>query len=162
MKDWAKWRLESTNRCVEDVIYDAFRDKSDVWLGQSLIGLWIFDVQSKDIRNLFTKEEQGEIFEQSVKPIPQLADQWEPLFAEIQGASDEGELVRRLSGQLTENSTVEHGGGYWLVSAVLRWKMLCGNNQFNETRSETWWTVNLWSLVFDSLFQLVPGVVFER
>jgi hypothetical protein len=162
MKNEGKWRLASTGAYVEDRIYRAFKSKSDGWLDQSLIGSWTVDLQAVDVLAIFSRTEQTEILQRSIVPVPQLPDEWANAFTKFEGSTNDTELIEQMTRHLTAPMSIEVREKVWLLTALGHWTMLCGTAQFNESRADQWWTMHLWAPIFDTLLQLIPGVVMER
>ena len=162
MKNEGKWRLESTGAYVEDRLYRAFEAKSDEWLDQSLIGSWTVDLQAADVLAVFSRTEQTEILQRTIVPVPRLPDEWADAFTRFEGSTNDTELIEQMTRHLAAPTSIESREKIWLHTALGHWTILCGTAQFNESRADQWWTMHLWAPMFDTLLQLIPGVVMER
>ena len=161
IEEASKWRLQS-GRFVEDVVFDAYKTKTMAYLNQSPVGSWILDLRDKQILNLFDADEQAQIRRESMIPLPPLSEDWAIILDRLARIKQVDDVAQQSVQLVRQMDTIELGEELWLGSALSKWTMLWMNNQFSEARSEVWWTVNLWAPIFDSLLQLIPGVVFER
>ncbi len=61
------------------------------------------------------------------------------------------------------NEKVDRSIRIWLRGAIERWWFLCDKHLMERgTRSESWWSTNLWDSVIDPVLQNIDGAEFER
>ncbi|CAG8537561.1 9558_t:CDS:10 [Ambispora leptoticha] len=145
-----KWVLAS-GKCVEDTLFEYCRRQPV----ESLLHSWIIDLDDRETDSLFTTEEWNEI-QCAVKILPKVdrtfADSM-MRFSNVKTASDL-RLVLETTSFLNEDEPydrVKHYDAEW-AEIVMR-KFLTYYEDPNETLQkqhlESWYDINVWSLIID-------------
>ncbi|CAG8747783.1 12231_t:CDS:2, partial [Acaulospora colombiana] len=144
------WILAS-GKCVEDTLFEYCRRQPV----ESLLHSWIIDLDDQEANSLFTNEEWNEI-QCAVKILPEVDHTFANSmmrFSDVKTASDLRRVLKTTS-FLNEDEPydrVKHYDAEW-AEIVMR-KFLTYYEDPNETlqkqHHESWYDINVWSLIID-------------
>ncbi|RGB25445.1 hypothetical protein C1646_459379 [Rhizophagus diaphanus] len=145
-----KWVL-SSKKCVEDILFEHC-ERLPV---ESLLHSWVIDLDDQETESLFTTEEWNEI-KRAVKKLPEVDSSFAGSmmrFADVKTTSDLRRVLKTTS-YLNEDEPYDRSKHYdseW-AEIVMR-KFLTYYEDPNKTLQkehlESWYDINVWSLIVD-------------
>ena len=154
-----KWTLAS-GTVVEDAIAQ-FVSKAEQYL--PLLGSFILNVDDNELMEGVFQNLQCDIEEVRRSARFTLGKEASDVAQAIDALdnAEDDELFSRLE-KLSKNDHLDRNIRIWLRGAVERWWHLCDKQRMRDNRSESWWTVHLWSSILDQLLDIIKDGSFDR
>ena len=164
MDDSQKWMLKTGTK-VEDQIY-AYIDEAenrDHLLTTPIACFQVNWQREEALLDLFNKKEKDEILTQVNPTIPRLSGTLSGIFDHIDIDKD-GTLTGPSQTQVRELAKTASAEWLypWLQTVLWKWIKVCELPFMRVLLSEEWWTTNLWTSVFDNLFQTVSNMRYVQ
>ncbi|CAG8442634.1 13976_t:CDS:2 [Acaulospora colombiana] len=139
-----KWILAS-GKCVEDTLFEYCRRQPV----ESLLHSWIIDLDDHEVNSLFTTEEWNEI-QCAVKILPEVDRTFANSmmrFSDVKTASDLRRVLK--TSFLNENEHYDRVKHYDAERAESLTYYEDPNETLQKQHLESWYDINVWSLIID-------------
>lgn len=162
-----KWRLPSGST-VEDILHDAFFNKSLESSVRTTICNWVIDLGNDKMKALFS-ETDWEVIKAQVPPLPAINKQLARSllrFARVKDTTGLRKVLRNTSflPKDVPYDRAQHFDLEWAERVILQFLILFEHDgvPMRDDHLESWYTSNIWSDVIDKLFLSLPRVFLHR